>query len=124
MFFLSILHTFLELTKCVFTVHITTKGKINHMIKIYGVNDELLTVEENEITTQDIECNHRDVRFYLDDGTTILFQYSVKRNKVWTATIEEEGYGEYDFEEYEEGNEIKSDIIEIDAELLDYELVD
>ncbi len=94
------------------------------MIKIYGVNDELLTVEENEITTQDIECNHRDVRFYLDDGTTILFQYSVKRNKVWTATIEEEGYGEYDFEEYEEGNEIKSDIIEIDAELLDYELVD
>lgn len=94
------------------------------MIRIYGVSDELIIVEENGVELEKIDCNHNDIQFEMSDGTIVLFQYSIKKSKVWTASIVDEGYGDYVIEEYdEEASETRSDAVEVDAEYYEYNFV-
>lgn len=92
------------------------------MVKVYGINDETLIVEEDGFE-RELPTEHNDVRLIFNDGTVITFKYSVRRNKVWTVEIEDEGYSESDLTDYEDRYaNIPSDSFEIDADLSDYEL--
>ena len=91
------------------------------MISIYSKDSDTLIVEENGVEIEKIDCCGKDVIFQLSDGTVLSARYSIRRKSKWSFEIEKEGYGENEFRE-EEGN--SSDIFDIDAELIDYELVD
>ena len=93
------------------------------MIKVYGVNEGLLKIEENGVDLEDIYCSGSDVRLFFDDGTVLFAQYSIEEIDIWSFTIEEEGYAENYLTLYEDLEDPTGDIFEIDADLEHYEAV-
>lgn len=94
------------------------------MIKIYGLNDEIIIVEENEVIIEKINTNNNDIIVCMDDGTAIEIKYSVKKHKIWTIEIIEEGYSQYEIEEYDkEYSSHPSDELCIDADFASYDII-
>lgn len=94
------------------------------MLKIYATDDETIVIEEDGNIIDEIDTEHQDVSFVMTDDTAFLFEYSVKKNKVWTIEMQNEGFEQYDIEEHDEKcSEYPSDIIEIDSEVESYSLV-
>lgn len=94
------------------------------MTKIYGINYDYIIVEEDGVILEKIDTRNNDIQIHFSDGTVIDIKYSVKKHKVWTMEIVEEGYSQYEIEEYDkEYSSHPSDELCIDAEYVDYKIV-
>lgn len=95
------------------------------MSKIYGYSDDIVCIEHIEGGCTEIDCYGKDVLLNFDDGTVARIGYPKANLSVWWAEIEEEGYAYTKLRVCEdEEASIYSDVLEVDAELESYSVVE
>lgn len=93
------------------------------MVKVYGASDDLVEIEGSIYKENEIGCYNQDVIIKFCDGTVIKIGYPKKDKAVWFIDVENAG-GAYKELHYcnNEDDEIYSDILEIDAEIVSHHL--
>ena len=87
-------------------------------VKVYGVSDDLVEIENSCFSEDEIDCYKHDVRIKFDDGTVIRIGYPKPDGAVWWIKVEEQGKVEHILTICEdEDAEIYSDVFEIESEV-------
>ena len=94
------------------------------MIKVYGYSDDNLVIEGARYPNDEISCFERIVRIAFTDGTIIDAWYGKKGQAIWTIKVIEKGTARQTLTICEdEDADIYSDVFEIEADFVGYELL-
>lgn len=94
------------------------------MVKVYGVSDDLVEIENSTYKEDEIGCYDSDVRIRFLDGTIIRVGYSKPNLAVWWIEIEKQGTASQKLTICEdEEAKIYSDIFEIDSEIKSHRVI-
>ncbi len=95
------------------------------MAKVYGYSDDVVEIEHLEGGSTEIDCYNKNVSITFDDGTVITIGYGKENLAVWWIRIDQAGATDPDLIICDdEDAKIYSDILEIEAEVVAWELVD
>lgn len=95
------------------------------MAKVYGYSDDIVCIEHVEGDSTEVDCFRKDVLLNFDDGTIARVGYGKAGYGIWKIEIEQEGSAYYDLTPcHDEDAPVYSDVLEIDAELERYSVVD
>lgn len=95
------------------------------MAKVYGYSDDVVEIEHLEGGSTEIDCYNKNVSITFDDGTVITIGYGKENLAVWWIRIDQAGTTDPDLIICDdEDAAIYSDILEIEAEVVAWELVD
>ena len=88
------------------------------MVKVYGVSDDLVEIENSKYKEDEIGCYDHDVRIRFFDGTVIRVGYPKDGLAIWWIEIEKQCTAENKLTICnDEDARIYSDIFEIDSEI-------
>ena len=94
------------------------------MVKVYGVSDDLVEIENSKYKEDEIGCYDHDVRIRFFDGTVIRVGYPKDGLAIWWVEIEKQGTAEHKLTVCDdEDARIYSDIFEIDSEIKSYSVI-
>jgi len=94
------------------------------MIKVYGYSDDNLVIEGAPYPYDEISCFERIVRIDFTDGTIIDTWYGKKGQAIWTIKVIKKGTARQTLTICEdEDADIYSDVFEIEADFVGYELL-
>lgn len=94
------------------------------MAKVYGYSDDIVCIEHLEGGCTEIDCYDEIVVIQFDDMTTIRCGYGKDIGGIWWIKVTQEGSAYHELREcVDEDAEVYSDILEIDAEAVLYEVL-
>ena len=94
------------------------------MIRVCGYSDDNLVVEGAPYPNDEISCFDRIVRIVFTDGTIIEAWYPKKGRAIWEIEVIEKGTARQTLTICEdEDADIYSDVFEIEADFVGYELL-
>lgn len=95
------------------------------MAKVYGYSDDIVCIEHLEGGCTEIDCFDSNVVIAFEDGTTILVGYGKRDKAIWGIKIADCGSAPCNLIDCEdEEAEIYSDVFEIEAEAVAWNLVE
>ena len=96
------------------------------MIKVYGASDDLVEVEGAAYPADEIGCYGGDVFLVFTDGTVAKVSYPKSPGLgVWKIELENIGTAKKTLTEcFDEDADPYSDVLEIDAELVSWAVID
>lgn len=94
------------------------------MVRVYGVSDDLVEIENSVYKEDEIGCYNKDVRIRFLDGTIIRVGYSKVNLAVWYIVVENKGTSKQFLEICEdEDSDCYSDVFEIDSEIKSHSVI-
>ena len=99
------------------------------MLRVYGVSDDLVEIENTAYKDDEIGCFEKDVRIRFKDGTVIRVGYPKKLLSetigVWWIEVEKRGYADQSLTLcFDEDADIYSDVFEIESEVKSHTVVE
>lgn len=94
------------------------------MVKVYGVSDDIVEIDNSEYKENEIGCFKRDVRICFCDGTVIRVGYPKRQGAIWWIQIEKQGTADHTFTECaDEDADVYSDVFEIDSDVKSHSVI-
>lgn len=95
------------------------------MAKVFGYSDDVVEIEHLEGGCTEVDCYDRDVQIHFEDGTVITIGYGKEGKGIWWIRVDQTGTACHELTICnDEDAAIYSDILEIEAEVAHWELVD
>lgn len=96
------------------------------MLKVYGVSDDLVEIDGAAYPADEIGCYGGDVAVVFTDGTVAKVSYPKRPGLgVWKIEVETVGKANMTLTEcFDEDADPYSDVLEIDAELASWAVID
>lgn len=67
------------------------------MIRVYGYSDDIVVIEGDGYSTDEVDCFNKKVEISFTDGTVINCGYPKEGMAVWYINVVTTGDGNYDF---------------------------
>lgn len=95
------------------------------MSKVYGYSDDIVVIEHIDGGCTEIDCYDRDVAIRFDDDTVVHIGYGKEHKGIWWIKVTDLGCADYEITECDdEEAAIYSDILEIEAEAISWQIVE